>query len=471
MEIRVAVTGAFLTGCPLRVRVGQYANLQTEIARALEVVEGQGWSVDVSAWRQRGTYYTGGGFGRQLPLVIAQRSGPPMLARASETLRLRPADEHAWLAGMTPGFSMELRSMRIDVYDLGMAVMNGTFAVEVPADSDLRAAAGILKRITWLKPDPESDVRSPIAASFQELATETVEQFAAAVTGQTPSAVQQAWMAPLTDAAPATDAGPPHDRWGRLLWLHPIHVLEVDTGPDDRTAIAAQLSAPFHRELDLGSGVFLPGIGWSTILTAAGSPDALTALRLTELHWAYYALYMEIDRGLLAVLDNDRWNTPEALPELEADADRVFGDYLRVMEARARLDSALASLGGDELAIWEAIADVQGFQTLVDAVERKAEVLQRVAERRVAQAAAKRERRIAGILSGLTALTVVTVVVALLGALLGSRADAFGHVELRVAIVAAAFVVTIGLYREAFRDRLKRSTRARARDDSLPRRR
>jgi hypothetical protein len=49
-------------------------------------------------------------------------------------------------------------------------------------------------------------------------------------------------------------------------------------------------------------------------------------LRITELHWAYIALYLEIDRGLLALLDDDRWYAPESLAELEQDADRVFGD-------------------------------------------------------------------------------------------------------------------------------------------------
>jgi cytochrome c553 len=93
---------------------------------------------------------------------------------------------------------------------------------------------------------------------------------------------------------------------------------------------------------------------------------------------------------------------------------------MRVMEARARLDSALASLGGDEFAIWETIADVTKFDALVDGVDRKVDALQRVAERRVQQAAATRARRTSTILSGLTALTVA---IALIDYLLGGRSD------------------------------------------------
>jgi hypothetical protein len=162
---------------------------------------------------------------------------------------------------------------------------------------------------------------------------------------------------------------------------------------------------------------------------------------------------------MLALLDDDRWDASQSLAALEDDADRVFDDYLRVMEARARLDTALAALGGDEFAIWKAIADVQKFDTLVDSVERKVEVLQRIAERRVQQAQASRERRTSAILSFLTALTVVTVTVALLGNFLGSRSDALGHIELRLAVVLAAFAAAIGVYYAAFRQRTWRYRR------------
>ena len=163
---------------------------------------------------------------------------------------------------------------------------------------------------------------------------------------------------------------------------------------------------------------------------------------------------MEIDRGLLALLDNDRWDQPESLAELERDADVVFDNYIRIMEARARLDSALASLGGDEFAIWEAVAAVQKFDAIVDAVDRKVEVLQRIAQRRVSQAAASRERHTSRILSGLTALTLVTVAVALIGSFLGNRADTLGHIWVRIIVVGAAVAASIGLYRRAYRERV-----------------
>lgn len=233
--------------------------------------------------------------------------------------------------------------------------------------------------------------------------------------------------------------------WGRLLWLHPLHVLILHDVEDDTTAAADQLAPPFRRSIDITDGRFVPGIEWSAIVTEDDA-SAKTPLHLTELHWAYYALYMEIDRGLLALLDDDRWYEPTSLKEIEQDAGRVFGHYMRVIEARARLDSELAGRGGDELAIWDAIADVQRFDALVDAVERKVDALQRVAERRFQQAAARRARRTATILGGLTALTIVSVALALIGYLLGGRSDEPGHVELRVAIAAASFAAAGAVY-------------------------
>src|SRR4051794_32051886 len=155
-----------------------------------------------------------------------------------------------------------------------------------------------------------------------------------------------------------------------------------------------KLAPTFHEKITVDGGVFAAGIGSSAVVVS-GRPDAAkTPVKLTVLHWAYYALYMEIDRGLLGVLNQQQWSESARLKQLEADADAVFADYLRVMDARARLDSALSALGGDGLAIWEVIAKVQGFAVIVDAVQRKLEALDKVAGGRVEQATADRTRRV-----------------------------------------------------------------------------
>jgi hypothetical protein len=161
---------------------------------------------------------------------------------------------------------------------------------------------------------------------------------------------------------------------------------------------------------------------------------------------------MEMDRGLLAMLDSDRWQTPNSLAELEEEAERIFSIFMRVREARSRLDSALTDLAGGQLSMWNAISNVQKFDELVEAVEGKIETLRHIADRRVQEATAARSRRTGNVLSGLTALTVVTVVIALIGNFIGTRADTLGHIPVRSAAIVAAFLLALVLYREAQRE-------------------
>jgi hypothetical protein len=198
--------------------------------------------------------------------------------------------------------------------------------------------------------------------------------------------------------------------------------------------------------IDVHGGRFAAGVGWSALVVASPrSSEQAVPIELTELHWAYFALYMEIDRGLLDILDLPRWNEPLTLAQLEQDADAVFADYMWVMTARARLDSALAAKGGDELAIWEAIAKAQHFDTVVRSVERKLDVLQDLAQRRVDQANAYRTRRTADGLGSLNVLTLVTVTVAVIGAIFGSRSG-LNSLWLRIPLIVIAVLLAGILY-------------------------
>ncbi|MDP9435200.1 MAG: hypothetical protein M3P93_08415 [Actinomycetota bacterium] len=77
-RLRVAVTGAFLTGQALEVSLESYGRLQGQLERSLER----------SHWTVRGlhggvgTYQSGGGFTRELPLVIARREAARSFPRS-----------------------------------------------------------------------------------------------------------------------------------------------------------------------------------------------------------------------------------------------------------------------------------------------------------------------------------------------------------------------------------------------------
>jgi hypothetical protein len=438
-RLRVAITGAFLTSHPLTVRVDGYGELQHALGGRLK---GPQWRTEDLRVRD-GTYESGGGFTEAVPLVIARRDGVdllPWLAAALADFRQAAASRPDAAA---QGFEATPTSLAVDVYDLGVAVMTTWLDVVAAEGVGLQATARAIKQLVWLR-DGDGG-RAPLAPVLQRIAFDVAEQYGEAVVASSLEEVQVAWLSGEKPHTQPRSASP--DERGRLLWLHPIHVLHT---PERAARVAQELAPAFYEQTVLDGGVLAAGIGWSAIVATPGSRAAATPIRLTELHWAYYALYMEIDRGLLRVLNQQRWSKHAPLKQLEADADDVFADYLRVMDARARLDSHLSALGGDELAIWETVARVQRFDAVVDAVERKLDVLQKLAQRRVEQASAYRARRLGDILGALTVLTVVTVAVALIGAFLGSRTPGINSTWVRVAIVAVAIAISSLVYWAAF---------------------
>lgn len=468
-HFQVNVTGAFLTGAPLDVRISEYSRLQVELAEALTGDPDQGWEGEGPQWRNQPSYkYGGGGYSSLVPLVLVQRSGDSLVRRVSDLVDARPKAELNWMAEKTEGCSLVLRSATVQIYDLGVGVIVGTYDVSTPIWMAPGKAREMVESLGRLRPDLETGTQSPLAAAYKELARESAGAFRDAAMASANGSLREPWLTPLLAVLPdyesdgiATSDYRPADEgeWGRMLWLHPIYVLGAKPSATMRRLgqLAEPFQAPYSRSVGFPKGTFVPGIDWSVVSVRGDLEGQEVPVKLIALHWAYYALFMEMDRGLLATLDSDTWNAAESLGALEADAERMFCLYLRVKEARARLDSALTDLGGGQLSLWEAIADVTKFEELVTSVEEKIKVLQRVAEHRVLEATAARARTSGRILSGLTALTVVTVMVALIGNFYGTRSDAIGHLDLRVAVILLAFLLAAILFREAQRDRLRRA--------------
>jgi hypothetical protein len=453
----VALTGPFLTGQPLQVGIGDYRDLQRRLGDELGK-SGQGWDHEEIKWHGVESYGSGGGYTSLVPRVLIRRSGEPLARRLKELQRQRPEAERGWLAEATRGWKWELRSLWIDVYDFGVGVVNGTYDVSAPLWLSAAETRRTAERVARLLSDPAIAVRSPVAASYDALTRETVAQFGDAVGRCAEAELQEPWLSAFHSALPpepsadGPPASPAEEGWGRLLWLHPVFVFCSGPGVGTRRLrrISRPFEATFSENIEHWHGVFAPGIDSSVVVLHENiHKQKAPPMGLTELMWAYYALFMEIDRGLLAMLDSYRRQATGTLGELEEDADRMFSVYLRVQEARARLDSALTDLAGGQVSIWNTIADVQKFDELVAGVERKVAALQRVAERRVEEASAARARRTGNVLSGLTALTVVTLIVTLMGYFIGMQSDPIGHTELRVAIVVLAFAVATLIFRRA----------------------
>jgi hypothetical protein len=425
LELAVAVTGAFLTGPPLDVRLDSYDTVQHRLSGPLRP---HGWHTNELRARG-GTYESGGGFSEDVPLVVARRDGRDLLHLVSAALDESRSGPGSRLAQQyAPLLDARATSLAIDVYDLGVAVMTAWFAVTAEAEADLSPAARAIRRLTMLRPDEHG--RSPLAAALQQIAHQAVDEFERAVDARPDVARQRAWLSRQSA------------EHGRLLWLHPINVVHSS----GRSRSTAKQLAPATCDLiQLDGSMFVPGVGWSAVALSE-TATAEHPVRITELHWAYYALYMIIDRSLLEILNLSTWTEAHPLKRHEQDANAVFEDYVRIVHARARLDSYLNSLGGDMLAIWETIARVQRFDAVLDGVDRKLGALERLSQRRVAVAAAERARRTEQILGCLTVLTVLTVTGALIGVLAGARTPSGLPLWLRALLVGAALLTAVLIY-------------------------
>jgi hypothetical protein len=434
--MRVAITGAFLTGHPLPVHIENYAKVQAELG---EILLRPQWTVEAHQ-KLDGTYQSGGGFTTAAPLVIARRDGADLLPwltsalNAGDLMRTgRPRAARTVINATPLRFS-------IDFYDLGVGVLTAWIAVKITGGRDLGATAGELKRQVLLRGDGGGV--PPLSQALQSLATAATQEY-----GRAASSVRANASAPSDDdpasAARLPLAGERGTDRARLLWLHPVHVITVE---DSTARVVKALAPAFHERIAFDGGTFAAGIGWSAIAALPTSNSVATPIALTELHWAYYALYMEIDRELLHVLDQSRGTVSKSLKELESDSNAVFADYMWVINARARLDSALSARGGDELAIWQAIAKVQRFDAVVDSVDRKLEALDTLAKRRVDQANTYRARRTADALGYISLLTLVTVTIAVIGLLFGARNPGVNSWWLRVPAIVTAFLLSILVY-------------------------
>lgn len=459
MSLTVAFTAAFFAGPPVQTRMGEYSDLQRRHGEKLVQLGGPGWR-QAPRETPSPTFSGGGGLTDAVPLLHATWSGFAEDADVKDANRQwLTNDAPPWWPTRARGWGPQsclITSFEVKVYDLGMAVAAVDVSVRLPRSWVKPATAEAVKDLAALAS------KSPVTTLTQHLAATTASHyFDAFESGFARDAVDP-WLDSFSDPLDDADDGGGGDDWGRFLWLHPairskgktiddygrllwLHPVLMYEG-EKVLSTARQLAPPFRRSMGLQGGRFLPGVSWSVIAAEPGRTEAFEVPRqLLEDHWAYFALYMHLDRALGEELIRGRWHEGRRLKDRERDADRLFGYYEQVMELRRRLESMPVSRGGDEVAMWQAIAAVQKFDELVETVERKGELLWRVSERAVQRAEADRVRRTSVILGGLTALTVVTVAVALTGNFLGGLQGS-GNSAWRVLIVAVAMLISVSIW-------------------------
>lgn len=439
-HLSVAVTGAFYTGSSLSVQGSDVLSVREKLQSQLGI-----------SWRFKdleltgGTFASGGGFSEDIPLIIARRDCTdqfPLMVDLLTSGPTSPPGERPF----HPLVSARSRALAIDLYDLGIGVLTAWVDVTALACAPLADTARAVKKLTFLRPTEHTP--SALASRLQDIATAVSHEYRNAVERVRFGEQEAGWLARV---APDDHGRLPRRSLdvipGRLLWLHPINVLRTEPVTQ---ADALELAPVVRGAIEIEGGVFAPGIGSSAIVVDSRSRSAARAVRLTVLHWAYHALLMKVDRDLLDTLNSGRWTARGTIRELEKDADEVFADFLQVESGRTRLESHLIGLGGDELAVWETIAKVQRYDTIVRAVDQKLDTLDKVAQRRVDLATADRARRTANILGLLTVMTVVTLTGGVISVLSGAPDNTFTALEGRAIALGLALVVALGIYWLAF---------------------
>lgn len=479
--LRVVLTGAFSTGMPLRVPVGEYKTRQEQLGEALASVDRTTWNPEGVKWLEQPSYDEGGGgYSNLVPLVLIQREGEEL---GAELGRLEALD--GTRSKELAGWSWTIDKAFVQLFDLGVGVIVGAYRVTPPAELPAAKVAETVREWCNLTRDEQGRVRPPVGAAYECVARVTAERFRRAVGEKLEDLCESELPLSLGGSRDRRDDEKARAREvGRLKWLHPVFVLPCGTDRARDDEVAEQFEAVQSGRADIYGGVFRPGVKRSVIQVEgtgrAESPEAelkklfepSAPLGLITLNWAYYATFMDFDRGLLAALDEMHEREDGSLSSLEDDAYRTYQRYVTVAEARARLDSALNGLGPGQMAQWEEIARVTRFDQLLKTVERKLEVLETVAESRVQRAAAKSSQRNRRVLTVLTILTVFTVGFAAIAHFAGDRADTSGHLTARwIALGAAAVLGGVGLIYAEIEALRRLFQRLRGEDGGRPRQR
>jgi hypothetical protein len=462
-RFRLFLTGAFSTDAAIRVPVEEYRDQQRRLGTELEGVDETTWNPDGVPWLDRSSYDEGGGYSSLVPLVLVQREGDRLVAEVRAREKLAWEEASGFEREERAKWRLELKRFNIQLFDFGVAVLVAAYEVEAPPGLDPSRAADQIRSWSNLTRDETGHMKQPIGRALEQTTRETADRFRTAVErcGHSPeSSSAHSLTAQARDGGQEKAAA----ERGRLKWLHPVFVLPPQTGIRRKALKTAQFKVKQSKEVDFESGCFVPGVKRSVVALEVEKRDKdllepSAPVGLLILNWAYCAAFMDFDRELLTSLDRSIAKGPDPHTDPEAEAHGTYAKYLEVAGAKARLESAVNGLGPGQVAIWEAIVEVTRFDELIEAVDRKLGVLQRIAEARVQEAVAKSSQRSRRVVTALTVLTLLGLAVAVISYFVGDRTDRVGHDGVRFAVLIAAASLALLLFLWAEQEILPRRLR------------
>jgi hypothetical protein len=466
-QLRVSMSGAFLTETPLKLGISDHAAAAQRLSSALGR-EQPGWRSEAGEHASvAGSYSVGGGYASLMANAFVMRDGPALcdeFARARENLA---GPERGFLDETLGDSVLELVSARVEIFDFGTGAFELVYDLITPTGMTPAAIVAMVESISALHPDSRGPAATPLAAILTELLVDAAARFSSLASAEIATAVETPWLEPMIrvhsqaltrerpgglaspDGRASREPGFASPPWGRPLWIHRLYMIKArrDAPRSELEQLAAGFKSSYSRSIADWDDLFVPGIDSSVLATSresfAAPDDFIPSMIL--LHWGYAAVIAEADRGLLVSLEQAESSKPNGhLAHLEARAAEALKLRMRVVRLITRLESVMVDFGGGGRELWDALAAVQRFGDAVVAVERKLEALGEIARRRLQQAAVVRERRTNGILLFLAALTLVGLAVALLDGLLGTRTDRPGHIAVRIGgLVLSVLVVAL----------------------------
>lgn len=445
MPIELYLNGAFFTGAALdssALLATSYGSAQERVADALNGQAPGEWRYDrVIDGPSTLRFSVQGKYSTLIPVSFVSRAGAAVRDHLLQALETDGGVSDP-VATAWDQLDLAITNIEIDFFDIGVGVVAASLLI----DPRVPLTLGDLR-------EKVEHVTSALVPAFNVLVSDTVAVFETGIKQlPTGTVLPTPWFqqeGPLF--ASPLNPSPTQERPvgltppGQLLWLHRTYVFEACSVALEEQ-VDALLPSTFARESFPGL-LFIPGIGSTVIVCrqpGGRHSQCLTSvqdiLSLMDLQWAYIAAVMEIDRTLFRRLNQFAVSARRAsAATLERESQSVLALYDKVRLFRAAINSVIIDLGGGSRGHWDLMARVQTLPEILSSIDDKLDALREACQTMLAEASAKRQRRIALTVDIFAGFSVAASITAVIAFLVDPSLDA--STVGRIAVLVLAFLV------------------------------
>jgi hypothetical protein len=399
--MRVTFVGNFLTDLTLdseMLRLSGYERAQALVAATLNGPDRHEWAYLQPSRGTHGLRFAVGGRSHEaaLPLSFIRRTGYELDTRVTDH-RLDSESASWHLAGLSLSF-----------FDFGI----GSLVADYVLTANEGLSASELRLLV-------EGVSMSLVEPYNILIKESLEELRAAVASQLhDSAVNPAWFGESEHQVVLPGAV------GELLWLHRLYIVDnADESFDEYVRLSPKLLPTFYESHVATDFCYQPGLSSSAVVLrrpASGGTGIAWLIDTVAFQFAYVALFMEIDRALLAQFTDLTVTSRRAgQRKLTDNSSSISRVYERVRWVRALLNTVIATGGAAAAKVWEQTAQVQNFPLLEKSVDDKLDALQAMYNHRMQELSAARARIVSLYVATFTLFAVASSIFAVIDFVLG----------------------------------------------------